>query len=75
MGQGDPGRQYQAAGMRSRPKTGKTFHNVSFGESRAGLPTRWSVDHYNPRTSFAVPAPPGVRLHDRIAGSVNAKSP
>ena len=32
MGQGDPGRQHQAAGMKSRPKIGKTFHNVSFGE-------------------------------------------
>jgi tripartite-type tricarboxylate transporter receptor subunit TctC len=29
MGQGDPGRQHQAAGMKSRPKIGKTFHNVS----------------------------------------------
>jgi len=27
MGQGDPGRQHQAAGMKSRPKIGKTFHN------------------------------------------------
>jgi hypothetical protein len=32
MGQGDPGRQHQAAGMKSRPKIGKTFHNVSFRE-------------------------------------------
>jgi len=32
MGQGDPGRQYQAAGMKPRPKIGKTFHNVSLGE-------------------------------------------
>src|SRR5262245_19377528 len=35
MGQGDPGRQHQAAGMKSRPKIGKTFHNVSIRESRA----------------------------------------
>jgi hypothetical protein len=28
MGQGDPGRQHQAAGMKSRLKIGKTFHNV-----------------------------------------------
>ena len=33
MGQGDPGRQHQAAGMKSRPKIGKTFHNVSIGEN------------------------------------------
>src|SRR5262245_55108081 len=32
MGQGDPGLQHQAAGMKSRPKIGKTFHNVSFRE-------------------------------------------
>ena len=40
MGQGDPGRQHQAAGMKSRPKIGKTFHNVSFGEidtNRSGI--------------------------------------
>jgi len=35
MGQGDPGGQHQAAGMKSRPKIGKTFHNVSLGEWRA----------------------------------------
>jgi signal transduction histidine kinase len=29
MGQGDPGRQHQAAGIKSRSKIGKTFHNVS----------------------------------------------
>jgi len=34
MGRGDPGRQHQAAGMKSRPKIGKTFHNVSFREWR-----------------------------------------
>src|SRR5262245_61444650 len=34
MGQGDPSRQHQAAGMKSRPKIGKTFHSVPFGESR-----------------------------------------
>jgi len=32
MGQGNPGRQHQAAGIKSRPK--KTFHNVSFCEPR-----------------------------------------
>jgi len=35
MGQGDPGRQHQAAGMKPRPKIGKTFHNVSFRERGA----------------------------------------
>src|SRR5262249_2561307 len=34
MAQGDPGCQHQAAGMKPRPKIGKTFHNVSFGERR-----------------------------------------
>jgi hypothetical protein len=33
MGQGDPGRRHQAAGMKSPLKIGKTFHNVSFRES------------------------------------------
>jgi hypothetical protein len=32
MGQGDPGRRHQAAGMKSPLKIGKTFHNVSFDE-------------------------------------------
>jgi hypothetical protein len=34
MGQGDPGRRHQAAGMKSPLKIGKTFHNVSFSECR-----------------------------------------
>jgi hypothetical protein len=52
MGQGDPGRQHQAAGMKSRPKIGKTFHNVSFGKI-AGVRACDEVVEYNPRTSFA----------------------
>ena len=35
MGQGDPGRQHQAAGMKPRPKIGKTFHKSRSAKSRA----------------------------------------
>src|SRR5262249_20846174 len=50
MGQGDPGRQHQAAGMKSRPKIGKTFHNVSLGENRRRSAARRGdrIESYKP---------------------------